>query len=246
MKTAANLNLGFNKKFLPIKTEIMYLYGAGGHSNVVRDVLSSNGVIIEGMFDDDERKGLLGKGKVDRGVRLPGHKLFASLDKPLIICIGNNVSRALIDKQLNGVYGTAIHKSALIAADVEIGEGTVVLHGAIIQTGAKIGRHVLINTSCSVDHDNVLGDYVHISPKAALCGHVTVGEGTHIGAGAVVIPSVTIGRWCVIGAGAVVIRDIPDFSIVVGNPARILEDKSIEHRKHLIFEAGISPDLITQ
>ena len=62
----------------------------------------------------------------------------------------------------------------------------------------------------------------HISPNAALAGNVSVGEGTQIGIGAAVIQGIKIGKWVTVGAGAVIIKDIPDYAVVVGNPARIL------------------------
>jgi len=54
-----------------------------------------------------------------------------------------------------------------------------------------------------------------------------VGEGTHIGIGATVIQGIKIGKWATIGAGAVVIRDVPDYAVVVGNPARIIRHNEI-------------------
>ena len=47
-------------------------------------------------------------------------------------------------------------------------------------------------------------------------------EGTHIGAGATVIPEVTIGKWCIIGAGAVITQNLPDYSMVVGVPGKVI------------------------
>src|SRR5690606_20614530 len=49
---------------------------------------------------------------------------------------------------------------------------------------------------------------------------VTVGEGASIGARAVCVAPVTVGRWAMVAAGAVVTRDVPDFALVVGSPAR--------------------------
>ena len=64
---------------------------------------------------------------------------------------------------------------------------------------------------------------MHLSPGARLAGGVNVGEGTHIGLNASVIPNINIGKWCIIGAGAVIIRDVPDYSVVVGNPGKIIK-----------------------
>lgn len=214
----------------------MYIYGAGGHSKVVRDILSSNDTYIDGVFDDSVLKEISEEFRPERKIDPADYPPFSSLKKPLIICIGNNVTRALTDKRLEGgAYGQAIHRSAIIAPDVKTGEGTVIMHRAVIQTGSTIGRHVIINTSAIVDYNNTVADYAHISPQAVLCDNVSIDEGTHIGAAAVVLPKVKIGKWCVVGAGAIVIRDLPDFSIAVGNPARILVEKSLVYKMQHAF-----------
>jgi sugar O-acyltransferase (sialic acid O-acetyltransferase NeuD family) len=203
-------------------TKYMYLYGAGGHSKVITDILNSLGTEVIGMFDDNPSNARFQIMEVKDGIHLLGEG-FPELDAPLIISVGNNLRRAELASLIDANYGTAIHGTAIVSTKATIGAGTVVLHGAIIQAGSKIGEHVLVNTAASIDHDNLIGDYAHISPHATLCGHVQVGEGTHIGAGAVVIPSIKIGRWCTIGAGAVVIKDIPDFATAVGNPAKVIK-----------------------
>ena len=53
-------------------------------------------------------------------------------------------------------------------------------------------------------------------------GKIYVGEHTFIGTGAIIMPEVTIGKRCVIGAGAVVTKDIPNNSVVVGVPAKVI------------------------
>jgi len=73
----------------------------------------------------------------------------------------------------------------------------------------------------------MIEDFVHISPNSALAGGVEIGEGSQIGIGASVIQGIKVGKWCVIGAGAVIINDIPDYSVVVGNPGRIIKKNII-------------------
>lgn len=53
---------------------------------------------------------------------------------------------------------------------------------------------------------------------------VSIGENSFIGARVVILPGTQIGKLCIIGAGAVVKGDIPDYSVVVGNPCRIISD----------------------
>ena len=196
----------------------MYLIGASGHAKVIMDCLLDAGVAIQGLFDKNPAVKSL------KGYAVNGDYTFSHKEEPLVISIGLNAIRHRIAEELKGrTFGKAIHPSAMISSDVTIGEGTVVFHGAIIQSSAKIGQHVIVNTSASIDHDCIVGDFAHIAPQVALCGLVSVGEGTLVGAGAVVVPGIKIGKWCVIGAGSVVFRDVPDYGLVVGNPARLIK-----------------------
>lgn len=54
-------------------------------------------------------------------------------------------------------------------------------------------------------------------------GKVVIKDGAHIGIGAIIMPGVTIGKGAIIGAGAVVTRDIPDYCVAVGSPARVIK-----------------------
>jgi len=202
------------------------IYGAGGHSQVIREVLEENGYEVSKTFDDKPSGSHYASKNVTSGAR--GNLTdFPHQGDPVIIAVGINSERAEIAGFLKSKFQRAIHKSAIIAPTVTVGEGTVVFAGAIIQPNTVIGKHVIINTGASVDHDNVIGDYAHVSPKAALCGHVEVGEGSHVGVGAVVIPKVKIGKWCTIGAGTVVLKDVPDYATVVGNPGKIIKIKEL-------------------
>ncbi|WP_445381935.1 acetyltransferase [Robiginitalea sp. IMCC43444] len=208
------------------------IYGAGGHSQVIRKVLELCGHQVSDTFDD-KPEGVhhaYSKTTIEGGVR-GALASFPHTGDPVIIAVGNNRERAEIAQFLKSDFEKAIHPSAIIAKSSQIGNGTVVFAGAIIQPNTSIGKHVIINTAASIDHDNIIGDYAHISPKAALCGHVEVGEGSHIGVGAVVIPKVRIGKWCTIGAGAVIIKDVPDYSTVVGNPGKIIKIKNPKTEK---------------
>ena len=68
----------------------------------------------------------------------------------------------------------------------------------------------------------IIHDFCHIAINAALAGGVVVGEGSLIGAGSIILPEVSIGKWAIIGAGAVVTKDVPDYAVVYGNPAKII------------------------
>ncbi|MBI1315878.1 acetyltransferase [bacterium] len=195
----------------------MILFGASGHGKVILDILRRRGIEPEAFWDDKPVGNLLMGVPV---LQTP----HASRAEELILSVGNNRIRQMLSGRFSGFrFGMAIHPSAQIAEDVEIGEGSVVMAGVLINPGSRIGKHVILNTGCVVDHDARIGDFAHISPNATLTGNVVVGEGTHVGAGAVVIPGVEVGKWAVIGAGSVVIRTVPNGAKVVGNPARLMQ-----------------------
>lgn len=192
----------------------MYLYGASGHAKVIMDILKASNVEIDALVDDN----------LDIN-ELCGFPVIHNRKdvSPVIVSIGLNATRKKIVEILSGVFGIAIHPSAIISDSAIIKEGTVVMQGAIIQADAQIGRHCIINTGASVDHECIINDYVHISPHCTLCGNVHIGEGSCIGAGTVIIPGVRIGKWCVIGAGSVVTKDIPDGYLAVGNRCKLIK-----------------------
>lgn len=192
----------------------MYLYGASGHAKVIIDILLAQGNKIQGLFDDNkEIKSLL------------NYTVYGTdeIKSPLIVSIGTNKIRKNVVDSINCEFGTAIHPSSVVSQFSTIGEGTVVMQNVVIQSSCKVGKHCIINTSSSVDHDCIIGDFVHISPNVALCGNVSVGEGTWIGAGATITPGVKIGEWSVIGAGSVVTKDIPAYTLAVGNRCEIIK-----------------------
>ncbi|MEH0158138.1 acetyltransferase [Limibacter armeniacum] len=196
----------------------MLLYGASGHAKVICSCIESNGVPINGIFDDDISKKLL----LSFPVVGPYQSTFQS-DDDLIIAIGNNRIRQKVAQTIQHRFGNVSHTSAIIDQHTKVGDGTVVFHQAVIQSDSSIGQHCIINTSASVDHDCLIDNFVHISPKATLCGNVTVGEGSWIGAGATVIQGIKIGKWATIGAGAIITKDVPDYAVVVGSPGKVIK-----------------------
>lgn len=194
----------------------MLIYGTGGHSKVVRSILSACGAQITGLFDDNRQA----ESPCEHIVN--GYNPMFKPNEELIIAIGNNYDRRRVAGKLFHSFGNAIHPTAIVDPSVRVGSGTVIVHSAVIQADCRIGNHVIINTAAVVDHECMLDDFAHVGPGATLCGGVRVGECTLVGAGSVVLPGVTIGRECVIGAGSVVLRDVPDYVKVAGNPARII------------------------
>ena len=199
-----------------------FLYGLGGHAKVVIEAIRSNGGEVLGAYDDAEVRGDL------LGVNFLGK--FKASQKPhqqLLISIGDNRIRFMKVNEIEANFFNAVHSKAILSPEITTGKGNVILANTIINCNANIGNHCIINTSAVIEHDCVIKDFAHISPNATLCGNVKIGEGTQVGAGAVILPNLNIGKWVTVGAGAVVIADIPDYAIVVGNPAKIIKYNTI-------------------
>ncbi|SMC69969.1 acetyltransferase [Moheibacter sediminis] len=194
----------------------MYLFGASGHGKVIAEIAELLKIKIQGFVDANTNIKTL----LDYEV---SHKIPENA-KNIIISIGNNNTRKKIyETHTKYTYPILIHPNSNVSHRAQLDIGSVVMAGSTINSETKIGKHCIINTNASIDHDCIIEDFVHISPNAALAGSVYVSEGTHIGIGASVIQGLKIGKWATIGAGAVIIKDVPDYAVVVGNPARIIK-----------------------
>jgi acetyltransferase-like isoleucine patch superfamily enzyme len=84
----------------------------------------------------------------------------------------------------------------------------------ILEDNVWCGHNVMILTGIHIERHNV--------PSEGF--DVRIGEGTWLASGCIVLGRVNIGKHCIIGAGAVVTKDIPDYSLVVGVPARVVRN----------------------
>jgi acetyltransferase-like isoleucine patch superfamily enzyme len=100
--------------------------------------------------------------------------------------------------------------------------------GVEISEGVNISSHTVIYSHSSHDSLRLLGpDYIKIQADKRpgyIIQPVFIGAYTFIGTSSVILPGVSIGKGCIVGAGSVVSKNIPDYSIVVGNPAKIIGD----------------------
>ncbi|NQV01206.1 MAG: acetyltransferase [Bacteroidia bacterium] len=104
------------------------------------------------------------------------------------------------------------------------GTGCFINKQVVIGADSLLGDFVTINRGASLGHHLHLDDYVSIGPGVVTGGHVTIFRGAMIGTGAVLLPGIEIGKHVIVGGGAVVTHDVPDCSIVVGNPAKIIRN----------------------
>ncbi|MBE9640912.1 acetyltransferase [Salipiger mangrovisoli] len=118
--------------------------------------------------------------------------------------------------------------SARIYDQNQIGDGATICDNVIITSNAQIGKFFQANIYSYVAHDCVLGDYVTFAPRVSCNGNVHIGDFAYIGTGAVIKQGANgkptiIGEGATVGMGAVVTKDVPPYTTVVGNPARLLQ-----------------------
>lgn len=150
------------------------------------------------------------------------------------IAIANSILREQI---VDSIPEDVAKPFAIAAADHVSLFGNVVGEGAIlcgfthITSNVRIGRFFHLNFYSYVAHDCIIGNFVTFAPGAMCNGHVVVEDHAYIGAGAVIKDGtdapVVIGRGAVVGMGAVVTKSVAPGSIVVGNPARLLDRHTI-------------------
>lgn len=108
------------------------------------------------------------------------------------------------------------------------GVGCFINKGLVLGATSRLGDYVLINRGACLGHHIEIGDYASIGPGVTTGGGVKVGRGAMIGTGAVIMPEIKIGDFAVVGAGAVVNKDVPDHSVVVGNPSKEIKKTSYD------------------
>lgn len=116
-----------------------------------------------------------------------------------------------------------------IEEDVEIGDNVKIRAFSFIPEGVRIEDDVYIGPSVVFTNDK----YPRARGRWKL-QRILVRKGASIGARAIILPGITIGKYALVGAGSVVTKDVPDYTIVVGCPARIIGHVTDEEFKSKI------------
>ena len=200
----------------PSGVERIALIGAGLGATQVIDILatdtSKRAVAI--VDDDHERWG----GRV-AGVPVVGgtQQLREHYDEgrfeSTVVCISTSVPARTRFRQLCGELGiplaNAIHPTARICAEVEIGAGNVVCAFCHLGVGTRIGDNNFLSAYNSFDHHNVLGSDISTGPGCMTSGLVHIGDRARFGTGIFVEPHVEIGAGVQVASGAVIVSSVP-------------------------------------
>jgi acetyltransferase-like isoleucine patch superfamily enzyme len=147
-----------------------------------------------------------------------------------------------VDERATVGDGSSVWHLAQVREDAVLGQNCIIGRGAYIGSGVRIGDNCKVQNYALVYEPAVLDAGVFIGPAVVLTndqypravnpdgtlksGHdwepvgVTIRTGASIGAGSTCVAPVTIGAWSLVAAGSVVVKDVPDFALVAGVPAR--------------------------
>ncbi len=131
--------------------------------------------------------------------------------------------------------GTRVWQFSVIFEGAKIGRNCNICAHTLIENGAVVGNNVTIKSGVYLWDGIHLEDDVFVGPCVAFTNdkkprskqyidvypQTIVEKGASIGANATILPGIKIGQKAMIGAGAVVTKDVPDYAVVVGNPATI-------------------------
>ena len=148
---------------------------------------------------------------------------------------------AVIDEGCRIGEGCRIWHFSHIMTGAELGEKCNLGQNVVISPGVILGKNVKVQNNVSVYTGVICEDDVFLGPSMVFTNIVNprsavvrrdqyvktiVGKGASIGANATIICGNNIGKYAFIGAGAVVTKDVPEGAIAVGNPARIIGNRS--------------------
>ena len=207
----------------------MIIAGAKGFAKELLEILYRDYRYKEIAFYDDVSKELpetlFGKFKIIK----TKHDLKAALKLNAYFTLGVGVPkvRFQLDKlftENGGLTKTIISNNASVGSfDTVIQEGCAIMDGVLISNNIKVGSGCLINANTIVAHDSTIGAFADIAPNVTISGNCKVGNFVSIGTGVILLPGVTIGDNAIIGAGSVVKNNIPNNSLVIGTPGKVIK-----------------------
>ena len=206
------------------------ILGAGTYGHVYAEYLKNSYHII-GYIDDDESL----VGKAFNGIKVLGDRnfLFKKIDKDVAVFvpIGNNDIRVGLLQQLNRLdfeTPSFIHSQTIIHNSVKIGNACYILPNSCIMPCTILNDFVMVSMGVNIAHHNIIEDGCFFSQGSNIGASVHIKRKSYFGINSTLMTGVkNVGENALIGAGAVVVKDVPDYAVMAGVPAKVLRYKDV-------------------
>ena len=205
----------------------IFLYGGKSTAYLVHELLKEDKKKVNFIFDKYVKK-IHFKFNGDFSNKPKDFNKFVENSKLFFVCIGmmdgrlrDFISKKLIQKKLKQI--SVISKQSFIDKSVNYKDGLLAMPHSVVNKKTVIGSNCYLNVNSVIDHECEIEDGVHVMGSAYIAGRVKIKKYASIGANATILPDLIIGKNSIVGAGAVVTKNVPDNSIVVGNPAKFLK-----------------------
>ncbi|MEO6230494.1 MAG: acetyltransferase [Ferruginibacter sp.] len=205
----------------------MLIIGAGGYAKELLEIFHQKGIAEHLAFYDDvntESGPLLYNRFPILKNEAEVKKFFTTHGCEFTIGIGNpGLRNKMYNKftALNGIFTSVISSKACIGSfEVKIGEGCNILDGATFSNSSEAGMGCIAYYNSIITHDCKLGNFVQLSPGATILGGAVINDFALIGSNATILAKLNIGKSAFIAAGALITKSVPDYTLMVGNPAR--------------------------
>lgn len=124
-------------------------------------------------------------------------------------------------------YPNLIHPTAIIPEGYcKLGQGVLCAPLCQLSPDTTISDNCILLANSFVGHDSFLDKFAHVATNGVVGANVHVGKAVHMGSNATIREKIVIGDFSLIGAGAVVLNNIEEDTVVVGNPAKLLNQRS--------------------
>lgn len=208
--------------------ESIYILGVGHNTPILIELAELNGFKVEGLYHYEQ--GRTGEKLHDYAIIGTNEDLFTKeslTGMNFALSMGNNKVRTNLGKLIRSKGGhipTLIHPTASVSKYAALEDGVVVQANATVQADVYIKRDSVISFNVGITHNVTIEEGCYIAGQTIVGAYTHIKEGAFVGMGVTIISGKVpyIGQNASIGAGSVVTKAVEDNSLVVGNPAKVI------------------------